>query len=52
MKILMGVFFAFIPALLFGCITAFISPILGLIVGLGVFGFGMDCCFNGSGVLK
>ena len=49
MGIMMGIFFALIPALLFGIIAALAHPVLGIIVGLGVFGFGMDCCFNGSG---
>lgn len=49
MNTIMGIFFAFIPALLIGLIAAFAHPVLGIIVGLGVFGFGLDCCFNGSG---
>lgn len=48
-NILAGIFFAFVPALFAGLSWAFFNPWLGLIVGLGMFGFGLDLCFRGSG---
>lgn len=44
-----GLFFAAVPALLAGIVFALVSPLLGLLVGIGMFGFGLDLCFRGSG---
>lgn len=49
MEIIMGIFFAIIPAMCLGIVASAAHPILGFIVFLGVFGFGLDCYFNGSG---
>ena len=43
-----GLLFAFVPALFGGLTFALIHPMLGLIVGFGMFGFGLDLCFRGS----
>lgn len=45
---LAGIFFAFVPALFAGLSFALIHPMLGLIAGIGMFGFGLDVCFRGS----
>ncbi|WP_426182440.1 hypothetical protein [Pseudomonas sp. TWRC1-2] len=46
---LAGLFFAAVPALAVGLVIAFFSGPLGVVVVLGVFGFGLDLCFRGSG---
>ncbi len=47
-SVIAGIFFSLVPALMFGAITAMAHPVIGLIVGVSVFGFGLDCCFRGS----
>jgi len=47
-SILASVFFSAIPAIVVGILVSAIHPIIALICALGVFGFGLDCCLNGS----
>lgn len=44
-----GVFFSIVPAVLAGIITSMIHPMVGMIVFVSVFGFGLNMCFGKSG---
>jgi hypothetical protein len=44
-----GVFFSVVPAICAGILTSLFHPAIGMIVFVGVFGFGLNICFGKSG---
>ena len=44
-----GVFFSIVPAVCAGTLASLIHPAVGMIVFVGVFGFGLSMCFGKSG---
>ena len=48
-SVLMGLFFALVPAVLIAAPIGIFNPTLGMWAGICIFGFGLSMCFNGSG---